>query len=698
MAVALNTNDTIKISRSSSSALLPSAITVSTETSSSSLACEPCLIFASEGGANILSKVIWYETPVPVTLDTVSVVVSIFKDITITGSSTVYGDIQKLNGSQVPAEASLRYVFSHAGQNNPLMQLNNYYASMGPFVLANGTDGAVGGGTTPTSFAYPTPYLGINGFILFTSLSKGASSGQCLVSSAREGVVQGVELQVEGLGSTTIVFGSTFYSPIPGMAVTGTEISSVFQNFYENVGIDTSSFSAFLLANTALVGSFPMLASCLYQSYGFGPPAVKIPVSALTATTTTTTRISDSPSTSAAPGSPITPLIAPSTPLPKPPPVQTKASVMSASPSSLAIQSQNLPQQDSPDLPLGDQKPATQESGQPDPTHRSYPFSKAQQWQATQPNLYGAAPVITYASREIYPDQSSRYDLPGIGVLQPGGFPVTFQDVVYSLAPSASAINSNGRNIPIAVVRGPSKPLSGPRKLAFLGSVYTAGPSSNIVIGSQTLVPGGSAITLLSTPIVLASDGTIAVIGTDTTTLKQADSPTEVPVLSFGDATYPAISSSAFFIAGQSLTPGGSITISGTPLAYPIDANVVVVGTSTQPLSLASITTFPSLILTFGGNVYTADSDLEFDIGSQTLTRGGIITISGTPISFASGGGDVVVGSTTETLVRTNTDLLGGGTEQDGSNDKPSNRGAKNLQGSQWLIFCAMTVGGLLLV
>ena len=66
------------------------------------------------------------------------------------------------------------------------MQFENYYGSMGSFVFANGTDGAVDGGVT--SFAYPTPYLGINDFILYTSVSENAASGQCLVFSARQGV------------------------------------------------------------------------------------------------------------------------------------------------------------------------------------------------------------------------------------------------------------------------------------------------------------------------------------------------------------------------------------------------------------------------------------------------------------------------------------------------------------------------------
>ena len=37
-------------------------------------------------------------------------------------------------------------------------------------------------------------------------------------------------------------------------------------------------------------------------------------------------------------------------------------------------------------------------------------------------------------------------------------------------------------------------------------------------------------------------------------------------------------------------------------------------------------------------------------IDGQTLTRGGVITVQGTPISYAAGGTDVVVGTSTEAV------------------------------------------------
>ena len=662
-----NSSTSTPLSSTLSSSPLAS-ITPGPLTSSSS--CAPCFVFASEGGANILSKVIWYETPVPITLDTVSVILSEFKNTTITASATFYGDVQKLNGSQIPAESSLRYQFSHVAETNVGMELINYYASMGSFVLANGTDGTVGGGVT--SFAYPTPYLGINGFILYTTLSNVSASEKCLVSSASEGVVQGAEVNVKGLGSTTIVLNSTYYSPIPGMALTGTDVPSILASFYENVGMDTSSFSAFLGSNMALTNSLPMLRSCFYQDYGFGPPAFKIPVSALTATTTTTTQINGSPSGTPALGNPVKPPTAPQTtppeivpvivavksalpgilpPMidqPKPsPPVPPNQPSPSPSPS----QNQGAPSQESPELPAETQQPQspllTQDEISP---NQIYPSPSALQNQAPPPNSKDAALAAPYAGSTIQPDQSAQHNIPGIGTIQPGDLPVTVDNAVYPLAPSATAIDSSGITIPLTTAADPSASSPRHQMLTLGGSVYTRDSSSDFVVGSQTLVPGSSSITVFGIPVSLAPGGSVAIIGSNTVQLNQASAPTVLPVFTLDGLTYTANAQSAFVIAGQTLNPGSSLTVSGTGLFYPATGNAIVVGTRTENFLSATITAPPAPVLTFAGKTYTADIASAFNIDGQTLTKGGIITIPGTPVAYASGGDDVTVGTSTEAI------------------------------------------------
>ncbi len=59
-------------------------------------------------------------------------------------------------------------------------------------------------------------------------------------------------------------------------------------------------------------------------------------------------------------------------------------------------------------------------------------------------------------------------------------------------------------------------------------------------------------------------------------------------------------------------------------------------------------TTPPAIVI--GSETITANSETQYVIGSQTLTPGGTVVVSGTEISLAAGESDVVVESSTEAL------------------------------------------------
>ena len=120
-------------------------------------------------------------------------------------------------------------------------------------------------------------------------------------------------------------------------------------------------------------------------------------------------------------------------------------------------------------------------------------------------------------------------------------------------------------------------------------------------------------------------------------------------MISFGGSTYTANAASAFAIAGQILTHGGVITVSSTLISLAASASYAVIAGSTQSLALAPGPTAPATF-TFNGSTYTAGIGSDFIIGSQTLTEGGVVTVAGTPISYASNGGDIVVGTSTEAV------------------------------------------------
>jgi hypothetical protein len=152
------------------------------------------------------------------------------------------------------------------------------------------------------------------------------------------------------------------------------------------------------------------------------------------------------------------------------------------------------------------------------------------------------------------------------------------------------------------------------------GRTYTAGPefTSGYVLGTQTLVPGGPAITVSGTPISLP---TMNVPET---------SNAPVAIITSGGTTYAAGSpfTSGYIFGTQTLVPGGpAITVSGTKISLPS-------GSVPQNIGV------PAAIVTSGGKTYTAGPQFTsgYVFGTQTLVPGGPpITVSGIQISLPSG-------------------------------------------------------------
>ena len=148
--------------------------------------------------------------------------------------------------------------------------------------------------------------------------------------------------------------------------------------------------------------------------------------------------------------------------------------------------------------------------------------------------------------------------------------------------------------------------------LTFRGSRYIANACSAFSIGNQILEPGG-AITIPNTPISLVPDGTIAVVGTNSPLLASIPSSAQAPVLTLNAISYTADEFSAFTIEGQTLTPGGSIIVSGTQISLEDGGTFAAVGTSIQLLTPAEPATKVSM-LKFEGTTYTADASSAFSI------------------------------------------------------------------------------------
>ena len=763
---------------------------------------------------------LWWTSSLSLTLNTVSVLVTQYNNTAVTRTTTLYEDVKSVNITTMKEAQSMAF--------DVLTAIDPEYLANG-FILNNGTNAFVDG---TFSVAYPTPYIGIQGFE-FISVTQQASqcpkglqyAGQNLGTAECACLMQTYMDDPRRLGNaitSQITLSSTYYelgNPHPVNNDLGTILEGP-------IPIKNASYFNFI---ESVLGSegFNKYRSCEFLDVGVGPPALMMPVTALTATTTATVKSPGNHGTpSLKPGSPIAPIIHPPTSTPAAPPsapiVEPKPvkEPLPASSTAPYVAPQTVAPVAEPAVPIVDkptsskvlannpvnepakggsqgavQSPSdssgTSQTDSSGGQHAVGPSDSGSNGQSntgaqsdsgshsdnsngkgsyTGDNQAVPAPVvdISYAGSSITPDTSSHYNIPEIGKLSPGGSPVTTNNVVFSLAPSATALVSNGRTISVptfaAAVPGSIKQTAAPA-LTFAGSTYTADSSSHIVVAGQTIIPGGPAVTISNTPVSLAYGASVAIVGGTTQSLYPsvptahpettiagetytADSDSAImiqgqtlipgspaitisntpislapgasiaviagqtqslspaaatarPAFTFAGSTYTANVASTFTIQGQTLSPGGVITVSNTPISLATDASFAVVAGSMQsiaPLAPAPTTEPPTF--TFNGSTYTAIAGSTFVIAGQTLTEGGVVTVAGTPILYASGGGDVVVGTSTEAvgiggLIMSG---FGGGGASTATGPVLFTGGAMRCGGSlSWYLMWAM-MGGIILV
>ncbi|KAI9810598.1 MAG: hypothetical protein M1827_006160 [Pycnora praestabilis] len=224
------------------------------------------------------------------------------------------------------------------------------------------------------------------------------------------------------------------------------------------------------------------------------------------------------------------------------------------------------------------------------------------------------------------------------------GIPTGFVVAGNTLVPGGSGITISGTPVSLNplgdIVVGSTmispNPTDNPAVLTFAEQTFTA-VSNGLIIGSQTLSANGPGITLSGTPIYLGTSGNL-IIGTSTLSLMPSGGPKVLTVA--GEIFTPA--SNALIIGGQTLSPGGTgITVSGVPMSLDGLDNLIV-GTSTFTLQ----TTGSPKVFTIGGQTFIAAPN-GFMVGSQTLSPGGPgMTISGTPVSLDPSG-DLILGAST---------------------------------------------------
>lgn len=251
---------------------------------------------------------------------------------------------------------------------------------------------------------------------------------------------------------------------------------------------------------------------------------------------------------------------------------------------------------------------------------------------ATIYNPTPTLPLLVIASETYTANSASQY-MVNHQTLSIGGH-ITISGTTISLTSEAPALASESNEEPL------------PSRFALpsitIGSkIYTANQASAYIISHQTLTPGAQ-ITVDGTPVTLAPQVSAPVADRKTYSLSHL----ALPALTINSEVYTANPASAYIIKGQPLTPGGQISVDGTPISLAPQVSDLVEGSSTEALSR-----FPLPTLTINSKVYTANPSSVYVINDQTLTPGGQISVNGNFVSLASQASALVIGSITESLL-----------------------------------------------
>jgi hypothetical protein len=153
------------------------------------------------------------------------------------------------------------------------------------------------------------------------------------------------------------------------------------------------------------------------------------------------------------------------------------------------------------------------------------------------------------------------------------------------------------------------------------------GTGTTYLIGSILLTPSGS-IVIASTTISLAPGATALVINGQTSFISPVTEPiiTNPPLLTIGSQTHTALSGggTTFIIGGQTLTPGGGITVDGTTISLASGATQLVYGSagkSTTGVLFPATTTLTGVGKVTGKQSATAGAKVSEFNGQAAATN-----------------------------------------------------------------------------
>lgn len=296
----------------------------------------------------------------------------------------------------------------------------------------------------------------------------------------------------------------------------------------------------------------------------------------------------------------------------------------------------------------------------PDSNHGNLmpdPDSRTTQSSQDPPNPLGTSPPVLTIDGIVYTaNRDSQYIINSM-TLSPGGPTFHMNDFAYSLPPSTTLPPSI-----VSIFSAISSLENGPI-LTINGKKYTADSASHYVVGSQTLTPGGLAITVDTVVYALPSSLTAIISGSSTIPLDPQRTP-EPAILSMlelaGVLGTPQIyivdgitltgDPNALRVGSTSLTPGSPpLTVSGHTLSL-TSAGLIVVDGHTSDLASQLPSVSPKNHHTYNVDGITLIGDpTSLVVGSTTLTPDSPpLTLSGHLLALQSGGALIVDDQTLE--------------------------------------------------
>ena len=594
-----------------------------------------------------LQQVLWFNSSISLTLDTVSIYVTTYNGsnaTAVTRTSTRYGDISTIKGVKVPEAYSIymKWVFGQIPE----------YDGGGSVFLARGTDGGLG---SITSIAWPTAYVLISSVAYYTTVRntycpsglqpEGSDGNVCGCALNGTFTQSTLEDQLDhGINLTYIGLPSLFYFPLDPTIVNFNSFESGFGSTLAQFNVST--LSSWLREQPWATSLVPNLAQCVVTGVPQGPPGIKIPVAALTTTATTTVDGGSPPTHSSA-----KPASSQTQPGPTPTSVQGWSTAIDPSPSSSSY----------PVIGSGEATPSTRVGPGP-------PGVASMSTDAEGPSSSGST------SRKDDSGGSPSHPLETASVVSTRPAAVSSETITQSL-PAGPSRNGEGskpsvkspvasdssQNPPVPL----SAPLQGTPSPSDFETKITPEPIATVAGHTIDSSPEDSNIVVVHgvTPSLRAHD--ISTPDTD----NSGGSAVEVwgghPGSSMTKgalaATGPPVASTPLPVIAldQIITPNAqAITISGTVIS--LGSSGLVIGTSTVPISVHTSAPQPvtstitynavaeqtsAVAITMNGKTLTVESNAVV-VGGVTVSQGApATTVSGTGVSL--GTADIIIGGST---------------------------------------------------